>query len=268
MSDWTNSHPGQHELAVGDVVDRGGEPYIVTRVGDCNAMIEGLARRQVKVNTRFGGTKEFDAPGRPLAVAHFTDPSSVVERRGEQGLKDYLASDVPRRRKAEVAQQQQTGAQAPQQAKDEDMARQRTLKGEKKTRKARGGLAAEKAADEAIENGKQTAKEMKKAAQVQAKADKAKAKAEKKAAKGNGKASGLRTKGSLGEICGFAVTAVLRCLGKNGVTPEEATAILKAKKITMPPKSLYVQVAYGRSGGRPPAPLTGDQVSELKKLAA
>lgn len=68
------------------------------------------------------------------------------------------------------------------------------------------------------------------------------------------------------QIFGFAPTAVIRALGQNGVSLIDARAIIAAKGIKMPQKSIDVQVSLGRTKARPVAALTKEQVQELKAL--
>ena len=72
--------------------------------------------------------------------------------------------------------------------------------------------------------------------------------------------------GHMEKIFGFSVCSVLRRLGKEGVTAEQASQILAANKITMPEQSMKVQLSLFKQ--RPPADLTGEQVKELKALAS
>jgi hypothetical protein len=89
-----------------------------------------------------------------------------------------------------------------------------------------------------------------------------------KKVKAEKKSKTARKGGSLGDIFGFAVTAVIRTLGANGVTIKQMQAILDAKKIKMPPASVSVQLGFGRNGSdRPLAELSKAQIAELVKLA-
>jgi hypothetical protein len=89
-----------------------------------------------------------------------------------------------------------------------------------------------------------------------------------KGKKGTKETAVARKGGSLGDIFGFAVTAVIRTLGKEGVTIKQMQAILDAKKIKMPPASVSVQLGFGRNGSnRPNAELSKAQIAELVKLA-
>jgi hypothetical protein len=111
------------------------------------------------------------------------------------------------------------------------------------------------------------AKEVVRAAKIKKTAKKAKT-AEKKAKSGKAVRDGVVRNhgGRLGEIFGFAVTAVLRRLGLEGVDKAGAAAVLKAKGINMPEHSMDVQLGLGRTRARPVAPLMDKQVQELKAL--
>ncbi len=93
-----------------------------------------------------------------------------------------------------------------------------------------------------------------------------KAKVNKKRAT-KGRKAAAATNGHMDKIFDYSVCAVLRKLGNEGVTVPHATSILKARGITMPASSLAVQVGLGRTEKRPIAPLTKEQVKELKDSA-
>lgn len=70
--------------------------------------------------------------------------------------------------------------------------------------------------------------------------------------------------GALGGWMGYPVTAVLRRLGKEGVTVAHARAIAKANKVDVADATVTIQVGKGRNGqGSEPAALTAAQVKEL-----
>lgn len=82
--------------------------------------------------------------------------------------------------------------------------------------------------------------------------------------KGKKKAAVAKTrKGSLGDIFGFAVTAVIRALAVAGASNAHVRAIVKKKGITMPDHSVDVQCGLGKTEVRPAAALTAEQVNEL-----
>jgi hypothetical protein len=77
----------------------------------------------------------------------------------------------------------------------------------------------------------------------------------------------------LQKILGFSACAVAKALGKAGIMWEEADKIMRAHGNQMPKASLSVQMGFGR---RPttwerhgqPAPLTDEQIEELRKQVA
>jgi hypothetical protein len=71
-------------------------------------------------------------------------------------------------------------------------------------------------------------------------------------------------KGKLGDIFGFPVTAVIRRLGLEGLSNRHIRLIVKDQKIKMPDHSIDVQAQLGKSKTRPAAPITQEQVRELK----
>ncbi len=74
--------------------------------------------------------------------------------------------------------------------------------------------------------------------------------------------------GKCGGLFGFAVTAVLRALGKHGATKAQAVAIMAAKKVEVAEATVQIQVCAGRAGKRgDPAKLTKEQLVELLALA-
>lgn len=159
----------------------------------------------------------------------------VVKRVGEQGYKDWLAGD--RSVSKPVANETETVLTI-----NTNPNRMKTkTKSSGAKRPARGGLAAQKAATEAKE----------------------KPETEKKP-----KTDKPPGEGRMKKIMEHSVCAVLRRLGAEGVTAPHATAILAKHGIKdMPAASLNVQVGYGRTGKRPAAPLTKEQVKELIESA-
>jgi hypothetical protein len=72
--------------------------------------------------------------------------------------------------------------------------------------------------------------------------------------------------GSLGGLFGQPVTAVLRRLGKEGISTAHARAIIKAMKVKMSDTTVSIQVNAGRNKDKDrgkPADLTAGQLSEL-----
>jgi hypothetical protein len=81
------------------------------------------------------------------------------------------------------------------------------------------------------------------------------------------------TKGRKPTILGHSACAVAKALGRAGLKHEEADRIFRAHGVEMPKASLSVQLGFGRNPelwekrGQP-APLTEDQIAELRKAAA
>ena len=78
------------------------------------------------------------------------------------------------------------------------------------------------------------------------------------------------SKGRKNKIYGFSACAVAKALGKAGVKWDEADRIFKAHGIEMPKASLSVQLGFGRNQATwekrgEPAPLTEDQIADLRK---
>ncbi|SRR5258708_6795704 len=72
--------------------------------------------------------------------------------------------------------------------------------------------------------------------------------------------------GALGGLFGHAVTAVLRRLGKEGVSTAHARDIMAARKIKVSPTTVSIQVNAGRNKDKDrgePADLTAAQFKEL-----
>ena len=221
---------GMVNIRVGDVVQVCGELMVVDYVNDCRARCRPIVGGRVKLETRFGKVAEFEADSGSVNVAVHWELDSIVERLGEDGLKELLAAKAAGRRGADGA------AKETNEKIERIMDMARKVKGEVKDKtKARGGLAADKAQDEAADISKAAASE-----------------------------AGIRTRGKLGEVMGFAVTSVMRRLGKEGCSTAHVIAILKANKITPSPATASIQVSAGKKGERgEPAPLTKEQVAEL-----
>lgn len=133
--------------------------------------------------------------------------------------------------------------------KDETTMALRKLKGEKKTGKARGGLAADAALDKLPTEKLAKVKPAKKP------------KAEKKA-----KVAGKGKRNQLGQIFGMSVCAVLIRLGKEGCSAKDATGILAAQKLEVKPETVSWCISAGVRGKGTPAELTREQVKELKAM--
>lgn len=216
----------QTRLRKGDVTKDG---CIVMMVNESRALVAKLGDR-----------------GTTASIATTVSRDHVVERRGEQGLHDFLARKTP---PAEAAAGETSNETTTETGDNTMTGKGKTKKATKSKKAPRGGLAADALAAQA--NG-------------EAKPKGRKAKKPKEPKPANPPGEGRMTK-----IMGFSVCAVLRRLGKEGVTKEHAKAILEAQGITgMPPASLAIQVSYGKSGTRPPAELSNEQVAELVSSAA
>jgi len=72
----------------------------------------------------------------------------------------------------------------------------------------------------------------------------------------------------LGEIFGFAVTAVAKKLAKSGFSVEQAVKAIRRKCPKVPQASIESAYARGKAGrGSAPASLSGAQLKALKSLA-
>lgn len=227
MSDADYHAPrGMVSIRPGDVLMASGQPHIAVMVNDCRARLEPLTRKHISYSNKFGEQFEFDAPGNGCNISVHCEPEQILERRGQKGADDFLAARKAKRNGGGTNNNMAGKGNSSMAAKPKD-----------KT-KMRGGLAAEKAQDEAAPTAAAAAK------------------------------AGIRTKGGLGEVMGFAVTSVMRRLGKEGCSVAHVLAILKANKVTPSKATANIQVNAGKKGQRgEPAPLTKDQVAELKAMA-
>lgn len=73
--------------------------------------------------------------------------------------------------------------------------------------------------------------------------------------------------GKLGGLFGFSVCAVLRRLGKEGVTTAHAAAIMEKQKVECQPTTMQLALSAGRRGQGNIADMTKAQVEELVKCA-
>lgn len=265
---------GMVSLRPGDVLLVTGARCMAVMVNDCRARVEPLDRVRREVVARFGepGDKiAFDAQGRSANVAVHCEPGDILERRGAEGVKEFIAARKARRGKAV-----ETGAETITNDGEENnimAAKQRKLKGEKKTTKARGGLAADAAAGAEAE-AKADAKAAAAQAKLDAKAQKDQAKADAKLAKEQKKASkeetAVRTGGKRGvdSLFGYSASAVLRAMGAKGVKTDHAMAIMQARGVTSNKVTVGTLLSDGRSGKYgSPAPLTNEQFKELVSAA-
>lgn len=238
---------GMVTIRAGDVIEIDGELMVCDMVNDCRARFRPVLGQTVRVETRFGKQSEFTVDRGSVNIATHVEPESIVERLGEGGLKEFLASQTARRRGAVAGGAEETND------KYERLiimaAKLRALKGEKKTTKARGGLAAD-AANAAAETGTS-----------------AKRQRTRKVASASPSASGAEpshSRGKLGQLLGFSVVSVIQRLGKEGVNIAHAQAIVKAQGIPAKPATVAQNVRLGKNGkGKSVAPLTEEQLKGL-----
>ena len=111
---------------------------------------------------------------------------------------------------------------------------------------------------------KKTLKKKKTLNKVSVKPDKIKKAAKTTTKKVVQKAAKKTGKGRI-EFLGHAVTAVLRRLGKEGVSSADAIKIMKKSKVAVADTTVRIQISAGATGQRgDPAAITGKQVKELK----
>ncbi|SRR6266478_4934105 len=80
------------------------------------------------------------------------------------------------------------------------------------------------------------------------------------------KKNGKEKVGALGGLFGHPVTAVLRRLGREGISTAHARAIMKAKRVKVSDTTVSIQVNAGRNKDADrgePADLTAGQLAEL-----
>ena len=74
-------------------------------------------------------------------------------------------------------------------------------------------------------------------------------------------------KHTLPTVFGYTATAVCRALGKHGFKTADVRGIMKAKRVPINDTTVSIQTRAGVNGQRgEPAPLTREQISELKAL--
>jgi hypothetical protein len=91
-----------------------------------------------------------------------------------------------------------------------------------------------------------------------------------KTTKGKMKNSKKEKVGALGGLFGFPITAVLRRLGKEGISTAHARDIMKAMKVKVSDITVSIQVNAGRNKDKErgkPAELTAGQLAELVHAA-
>ena len=245
--------PGLVTLQVGDVLEVDGDLCVVDYVNDCRARCRPVLGESVMVETIFGKKAVFEAHKASVNVAVHAEPGTVAERLGKDGLEQFLASQTARRRGA-VSGANQTTTNDRNERIITMAAKLRALKGEKKTRKPRGGLAADMAADMAADPTGPAAAEAEPKRERKAKSTQATTTAT------------TQLKGRCGDdrLFGYSVSAVIHLLGEKGVKTPHATAIMQARGIDWKQSSIGTILSDGRTGkyGKS-APLTMGQFNEL-----
>lgn len=135
--------PGLTALRVGDVMEVDGDLAVVDYVNDCRARVRPVLGTTVKVTTRFGQQAEFERASGSANIARNVEREVILERLGKAGLEQLLAARTAQRSESDG------GPATKENSNNEriiEMANKlRALKVEKKTRKPRGGLAADMA---------------------------------------------------------------------------------------------------------------------------
>lgn len=254
-SDQDYSAPaGMTTLRVGDVLELEGELFVVDYMNDCRARCRPVLGQTVKLKTVLGETAEFESHRASVNIAVHAEPGFVLERLGADGLAELLATQQSARRRGAVGGVEETRTSERNERILTMASKLRTLKGEKKITKPRGGLAADMASDAAA--GAAPAKRTRKP------------KAEASPESGE-----PHSKGKLGEIMGFSVVSVIRTLAKAGASSARVRGIMEARGVPVKPATVQIQVSSGRSGkfgGKPVtyADLTEAQKEELLGLAS
>lgn len=224
--------PDHFWTARGDIIRIDDEPHMVDFVNDCRTRCLLNRKKAVEFETMGDKKVSFSRPAGHKNVSRRLPIELLIQRTGEKGYQTFLADKRSRRQEPE----QTSDATEPQTETNEDDMKNATK------RPARGGLAADVRDAKAAE-----AKSKKKTTPK---------------AKGTKKPS----TGRLGEIFGHSATSVMRALGKAGCKAKEVEAIMKAKKINSTSGSIAAQTWDGQKGLGTIAPLTREQIKELRDL--
>jgi hypothetical protein len=238
--------PGNIRLQRGDLIRASGIYFMVVMANPSRALIVATEGREVQVVNRVTGEQQasFTAPGKDESISRDLPKESLVARLGETGFMEFLGGLSVLRRRAlglDAIIINETKGQDSMKTPDENGGGELP----------KGGLVAE-----AIRAGGGKTKTPK-------------AKKEKKTKEDTG------ARGALGAIMGNSVVAVLRTLGREGVTTPHARAIVKAQGIKCADATVSIQVSAGRNGktaGKDAkkvtyAELTQAQIKELKASA-
>ncbi len=176
-----------------------GQPHIVVLVNDCRARVVPLKRVERTITPTNGEPVKISAAGAESNICPMLDWHLVLERRGQQGYQDFLAS---KRRPGRAGEEQ--GGQT---TTEEQM---KTKKAKVNKGRARGGLAADALA--AKESGTTNGE--------------AKPKRQRKAAEAGDGAPKVYAKGYIEELCNGGETtkaeAIKLVVEKFGVTEKAA----------------------------------------------
>lgn len=230
-------------LQPGDVLRlEGPEPsHIVDYVNESRARAVPLRGGRVHTVTPLvGEPKTIEDQPNAVNICTVLDRSLIVERVGQDGIKNYLLAAAARRKEQRSAAQTET-------RNDNDM--------EKTKRKARGGLAATLATLNG-ETDKPKRGRKPKAAKTDAPRKK---RAEAKEGDGN--------RGALGQIMGHSVVKVIRALSKDGATPAHVAAICAAQGVKPKLSTIKINRSAVLRGAAEAAPLTKEQLRELRASA-
>lgn len=247
-SNWDfNTLPGHLRLKPGDVVNVHSGLWMTTRANESGARVVSFDRKEKTITKRVTGeSKTIKARAAEMTITTQLEKALVIERRGETGLKEFLAAKQASRRESSEDGGEETN-------------NEESINDNMKTNgatSARGGLAASVAARKSGSKGK----------------GKAKAKVE-----------GEKSFGRLGGYLGHANTAVLVTMGKAGISTNWARDIFKALKLNASENSLSIFTSAGRAVADPKlghkellalktkrglgADLTVSQINDLKAAA-
>lgn len=223
-----NTTPGEVRLFEGDVVQLDGGPHIVTKSNHAGATCVPLQGRNVGGETLGGKKFAFVQPGRTQHISGCVPKYLVLERRGDEGLAAFLENNKKSSRPVPQPEGAEQSGETTTEREEVVMARTKKPAATKKS-------VADKTVAKTVKT--QTVKTT----------------------------TGERVRA---EIFGFSVGAVLRRLGKEGVSKEDAAKILVAKGIKSSPITISVNIDSGSGGFNrgEPAALTGEQVKQLKAL--
>lgn len=206
------------------------------RVGDV-IVLDGQPHVAVMVNESRAQLTNLKNKSDTKSITTQVSPETIIERRGLIFVTDFLGKKTPLEKEVIEGETNTT-------TEEDDMAK-KSKKASKP--KARGGLAAEALA--AQSNGEAKPKRGKK----------------KEGASAGGSKGGVKRQ----KVMDQSMCAVLRALGKDGVTKEHAAAIMKAQGVEASEATVNIHVYQGKMGieGKAVADLTKAQLKELRDSA-